>query len=138
MSDRDEIIDLTAAYAWALDGRTPEALRDVFTADATADLRGRWCDGVDAIIERVGGSVLRFDATQHLVGNHQVVVNGDTATCRCQLQAQHTRAGVEGGANYVIGGSYHDDLVRTPQGWRIRHRRLEQTWTEGNPAVLRF
>ena len=45
MSDRDDIIDLTIAYTWALDTKNIEGLRDVFLPDATADLRGRWCEG---------------------------------------------------------------------------------------------
>jgi len=27
--------------------------------------------------------------------------------------------------------------VRTPDGWRIAHRLMQQTWTEGNPAVTK-
>ena len=138
MSDRDDIIDLTIAYTWALDNKNIEGLRDVFLPDATADLRGRWCEGVDAIMARIGGSVLRFDSTQHLIGNHRIVVTGDTATSSCHLQSQHTRYGLEGGENCIVGGSYHDDLVRTANGWRIKHRRLEQRWMDGNPNVLKF
>jgi hypothetical protein len=29
------------------------------------------------------------------------------------------------------GSVYRDDLVRTPEGWRIRARRLERTWLDG-------
>ena len=67
-----------------------------------------------------------------------VVFTGDTATSSCHLQSQHTRYGLEGGENCIVGGSYHDDLVRTPNGWRIKHRRLEQRWMDGNPIVLKF
>ncbi len=133
--DRAEIIALTTAYTWAIDGRDLERLRDVFTPDATGDLRGE-CNGVDEIIARVSGTQ-RFDVTQHLIGNHQVVVTGDTATCRCHVQAQHTKRGFPGGENFVIGGTYHDQLVRTPAGWRIAHRRLEALWSDGNPEVLK-
>ena len=31
----------------------------------------------------------------------------------------------------------YDDVVRTAEGWRIRHRVLTTIWTEGNPVVLR-
>ena len=64
---------------------------------------------------------------------HQVRVDGDTATNRCYLQAQH----VVGGANYIVGGRYEDRLVRTDDGWRIAHRALIVMWTEGDPSVLR-
>lgn len=136
-ADTAEIIALTMAYTWALDTKQPELLRDVFTADATADLRNVACDGIDAIITRIGSAVSRFDATQHLIGNHEVVITGNTATCRCKLQSQHTRYGFPGGENFTVGGMYLDDLVRTPHGWRISHRTLQQTWSEGNPDVLK-
>jgi ketosteroid isomerase-like protein len=137
MADRDEIIDLTIAYTWALDTKQLDELRDVFTADATAMLRGRACEGIDAIIERIGGAVMRLDRTQHFVGNHQVHVDGETATCRCQLQGQHVLEGTEGGDNYIVGGYYEDHLVRTSEGWRIEHRVMEQTWADGNAEVIR-
>ena len=137
MDDRQQIIDLTLTYAWALDTKQLDDLHDVFTPDATANLRGVACDGVEAIITRIGGAVLRLDATQHLTGNHQIAFDGDTATCRCQLQSQHVKAGVEGGDTYMVGGYYEDRLVRTTAGWRIAHRLMTQTWTSGNPAVVR-
>lgn len=136
MSDRDDIIDLTIAYTWALDTKQFDDLHKVFHPDATADLRGKRCEGADAIVARIGGSVGRFDATQHLIGNHQVTVDGDTATCRCQLQSQHVKYGMRGGECYIVGGMYIDRLVRTPDGWRIIHRTMQQTWCEGNEALL--
>jgi hypothetical protein len=137
MGDREEIIDLAVRYTWALDTKDLEQLRQVFTPHATALLRGVECDGVDQIIARIGGSILRLDRTQHLVGNHQVTVEGDTGTHRCHLHSQHVREGTEGGDNFVVGGYYEDRVVRTPDGWRIIHRVMQQTWTEGNPDVTK-
>jgi hypothetical protein len=135
--DRSDIIDLAVRYAWALDSKALDELRDVFTPDATAVLRGVRCEGVDEIIARVGGAVLRLDHTQHLVGNHQVTVTGDTGTHRCQLQAQHVLEGCAGGDNYIVAGYYEDQVVRTSDGWRIAHRLMQQTWTAGNPRVTK-
>ena len=137
MSDRDDIIDLAIAYTWALDTKNVEALRDVFAPDATAMLRGVECTGVDSIISRIGGSMAHLDLTQHLVGNHQIVVDGDTATHRCQLHSQHVKAGTEGGELFVVGGYYEDNLARTASGWRITHRVMAQTWQSGNPEVVK-
>jgi hypothetical protein len=137
MSDRDEIIDLAVRYTWALDTKDIEDLRNVFLSDATALLRGVECNGVDEIMARIGGAVLRLDRTQHLVGNHQVTVEGDAGTHRCHLQSQHVREGTGGGDNFIVGGYYEDRVVRTPEGWRIAHRLMQQTWSEGNPAVVR-
>ena len=51
-------------------------------------------------------------------------VDGDTATHRCYLQAQHIRAAAIGGPNYIVAGRYEDRFVRTDAGWRIAHRTL--------------
>ena len=46
------------------------------------------------------------------------------------------KTGTEGGDNCIIAGRYLDRFVRTTNGWRIKQRRLEAMWTDGNPAVL--
>jgi 3-phenylpropionate/cinnamic acid dioxygenase small subunit len=137
LDDTKAIVDLTVAYAWALDTRRFDELRDVFTADATASLLGVECRGIDAIIERISGALSRLDASQHIVANHQVRIDGDRATCRCYLQAQHVKREVPDGDTFIIAGTYHDDLVRTPKGWRISHRVIAVVWTSGNPLVVK-
>jgi hypothetical protein len=136
VTDEQAIVDLAIAYTWALDTKQLDLLREVFAPDATADLDGVHCDGVDAIIARIDRPISRLDRTQHLVGNHQVRVDGDTASHRCHLHGQHVKRGTPGGDNYVIGGIYEDRLARTADGWRIVHRTLTATWTDGNPAVV--
>ena len=134
--DRQAIVDLTIAYAWALDMREFELLRHIFLPEATALLVDERT-GVDSIIERVRSALEPLDASHHLIGNHQVTVDGDRATCRCYLQAQHVREGTQGGSNYIFAGRYEDDLVRTAAGWRIARRTLVRVWSDGNPAVVR-
>ena len=134
--DHQAVIDLTIRYCWALDGHRWDDLRNVFLVNATADLGTGTLHGVDAIIERVSSALIPLENSQHMVTNHQVVVDGDKATCRCYLQAQHVRT-VEGGSNFIVGGRYEDRLVRTEHGWRIAHRDLVRVWSEGNPEVTR-
>ena len=136
MADRQAIVDLTIAYTWALDGRRYEELRQVFLPDAVASLGGELA-GVEAIIQRVTAALSPLDDSQHMISNHQVRLDGDRATCRCYLQAQHVRHGVEGGDNFIVAGRYEDEAVRTPDGWRIARRVLTVMWTHGNAAVVR-
>lgn len=135
--DRQAIVDLTIAYGWILDHGPRDDLRTVFTEDAVADYGGVAFEGVDAIIAKVEESLGRLSVSQHLISNQQVQIDGDTATCRCYLQAQHTKRGTEGGDNFIMAGRYFDDLVRTSDGWRITKRVLTIDWTEGNPGVVR-
>jgi len=140
LADRQAIIDVTIAYCWALDTKQWDALDEVFAPDATAMLASPApLAGVGAIKERVRRALEPLDASQHIVANHQIAIDGDDATCRCYLQAQHVRhaaAEAGAGANFIIAGRYEDQLQRTPAGWRITHRELVPMWREGNPAVI--
>lgn len=135
--DRQAIVDLTIAYGWILDHGPRERLREVFTEDAVAVYGGVEHRGVDEIISRVDEALGRLTISQHIVSNQQVEVDGDTATARCYVHAQHTLRGTEGGDNFVMAGRYEDDVIRTGDGWRIGRRVLTIDWTEGNPEVTR-
>jgi SnoaL-like domain len=135
LADRQAIVDLTIAYSWALDARRFDDLDRVFVPDATAEL-GRSLDGRAAIKARIRDALVPLQASQHMVASHQVQVDGDRATGRLYLQAQHVKPGTSGGDLFMVGGSYEDRYVRTPDGWRIAHRTLHVSWTQGNPAVL--
>ncbi len=138
LEDERAIVNATHRYAAAIDRRAWDELDEVFVADAYVDysfvpeLRG-----TDAVKEFVSATLKHLDSTQHMVANHQVAADGDGAKSRCYLHAQHTRRGVEGGANYVVGGIYRDRWTKAAEGWRIAERYLEILWIEGNPAVVR-
>ena len=136
--DEREITRLALSYCRALDTKNWSVLDDVFLPDATADLAGPTeLVGIEEIRTRIRTALEHLDDSQHLVGNHEVAVDGDTATHRCYLQAQHVRRAATGGPNYIVAGRYEDRLVRTDAGWRIAHRTLAVMWTEGNLAVAR-
>lgn len=134
--DRQAIVDVTLAYTYALDAKDWDALDDVFTVDATAYLTEE-LDGRDAIKGRVRRALESLDLSQHMVANHDVRVEGDSASCRCYLQAQHVREAAPGPPNFIVAGRYDDRFVRTVDGWRIARRELTIMWTEGNPSVTR-
>ena len=104
IQDRQEIIDLTISYAWLLDHGPRERLDTVFTEDAVCDYMTVIVEGLPAIIEKVTNALGPLDASQHIISNQQVTIDGDTATCRCYLHAQHTLRGTEGGDNFIIAG----------------------------------
>ena len=135
--DRADIGDVLCRYCAALDDRDWDALAGVFTPDAVAHYGALGSPrGVPAIAGLVSATIGSLDATQHLVGNVTVAVDGDAATADCYLLAQHVRDGTPGGDTYLLGGSYHDELVRTPEGWRIAQRTLRRMWTTGNRDVV--
>jgi quinol monooxygenase YgiN len=70
-----------------------------------------------------------------MVSNHQVTIDGDTASGRCYLQAQHVTRAAGRDHNYIVAGTYVDRYKRTDAGWRIAWRNLRVTWTEGSPGA---
>jgi 3-phenylpropionate/cinnamic acid dioxygenase small subunit len=136
LQDKQEITELCYRYGLILDHRDWTGLAAVFTPDANAFyLDMPPCLGYQAIEDTCRAALGSLSATQHLISNVVVRLDGDRAESTCYLQAQHVKAGTPGGDNLIIAGRYDDQLIRTPHGWRIRERRLTFIWTSGNPAV---
>ena len=138
LRDRQEIADLLIRYAMALDRHDWALLRTCFVPDAVADygtLEGR-NEGIEAIIAVCHRALAGLDASQHLIANVVVDVDGDAASATCYLHAQHYLVSASGANTFVVAGTYRDRIARTPEGWRITHRVLETTWTDGNAAVF--
>ena len=136
LEEKQKIVDLTIAYTWIIDHGPRERLREIFTEDAVFIIDTRHLNGIDEIRGKIERTLGGLSASQHIVSNHQVSIDGDTATSRCYLHAQHTLTGTEGGDNYVMAGRYIDKLVRVDSEWRITERQLMLDWTEGNNRVL--
>lgn len=133
-----EITDVLYRYATALDSRDRKLLSEVFLDDAVFEIGGgvgRF-EGVNAIADVVMLYLGGLEASQHIITNPVVELEGDRASSRCYLHAQHYLPDQRTGGNTLeIGGTYHDELVSSDVGWRIRKRELEVTWTEGNHGI---
>lgn len=72
------------------------------------------------------GRMSRYTGWQHMLSIPVIRLEGDTARARTDFLAMH-RLRREGatGERFDALGAFHDDLVRTSAGWRIKHRRLE-------------
>lgn len=126
-------------YARALDDRDWDRLATCFADDAVADYGGYGgqLHGVDAICDGIRRALRNLDASQHLLGNHELwSLDDDAATAACEVVAQHYRRGVAGGEVFTVGAAYRDRLVRTGDGWRIAARTLQPRWEQGNRAVF--
>lgn len=136
LADKLEITELVVRYSTALDTRDWKLLETCFIADPVFDADGfPPINDFQTIRDSAAGALAGLDSSQHYVTNIAVALAGDKASVVSYLQAQHVRAGAEGGPNFLVAGIYTDDVVRTPDGWRFSHRRLKVTWTEGNPNV---
>jgi hypothetical protein len=134
--DERDIVQVALRYCRALDTCDWELLDTVFLPDATSRLGTPTVqDGLAAIVDYCRTALAPLALSQHIVANHEVDVDGDEATHRCYLHAQHVTAGEAG--NFIVAGRYEDRLVRTTSGWRIARRDLTPMWTDGNPSIIR-
>ena len=137
LADRLEINDLLVRYATALDGRDWPLLAEVFIPEADGGLRWHPQRGHRRRSSRSAGvRWSRSPLASTCSETSPVQLDGDRATSSCYLHAQHFLVGARGLNTYVMAGTYRDRLVRTQDGWRIEHRELEITWTDGNAAIL--
>ena len=139
LADRAAIVDVATGYATAVDSRDWVALAGLFTEDAhwVYPPTGEDLTGPAAIASYIRKSIERLDASQHLLGNHVVTIDGDEARHTCYFHAQHVLLGLPDGETYFSGGRYEDQLRRTPEGWRLTYRTVVSVWREGNVAVVR-
>lgn len=143
--DVEQIRQVLARYTRAADFRRPDELDTVFTVDVVGEmfhnqggqraLLGR-SDGLKPIKEsfRSMPPHPRGGWGHHFTVDHIIAVNGDTATMSAQFlttSADPRRRGprapdlADSGA-ILCGetGYYECDLIRLPEGWRIRHHRI--------------
>ena len=119
------IRDVIDRYAVGVDRRDWDLVSTCFTPNCHADYgrsgewttRGPLIDWLDQIHRDIG-------PTQHRITNHQVKVDGDIATASSYLDALLQVEHHEYDLLHVVA-SYHDQLVRSDDGWRIADRRLE-------------
>lgn len=120
----DDIVaiqQLTAAYCHHMDDGNGEGVASLFVDDGVLEIVGLVRSaGRDEIIANSSVFPQVMPGGRHIVQNVLVEGDGDTATVRAYLS--NVVAGDTPTA--VQTGRYHDEVVRTDQGWRFRHRTL--------------
>jgi 3-phenylpropionate/cinnamic acid dioxygenase small subunit len=133
MERRLDVIDTCTRMAWHADQREWDELAEVFAEQVALDytsLNG----GEPATLTpaqivdgwRTGLGV--YTATQHLLTNHLVALDGDSAVCTAAFQATHRKSD---DSLWTLGGTYRFDLVRTSEGWRITGVVMSAVWSDG-------
>jgi len=132
-ADHLEIQKVINLYASAIDKHQWSALESVFTEDAEADfIELGVFKGRQTISDLISSVLTQCSVTQHLLGNINIEVEGDTASASCYLSALHVGLGDYAAETMTVWGEYKDKLVRTSEGWRIVHRTLVSMYSEGD------
>ena len=115
-ADRLELHELPGRYGDAIDDRNWDRLRQVFTDDAIFDLTGvgaRRLDGIEDIVHFM--DVEAQHPKTHMMTNIYVDDGGESVTMNFRIVALL-------GKGLVGTASYYDTVVKTPDGWRVKHR----------------
>ncbi len=133
--DESELRALSATYMRGLDRLDPALVRSVFADDATTHygaFRGSG-DEMPAMAMRALGA---YQATQHLLGQINLVIDGDTATGEVYFQAFHQHA-TEGFDRFICG-RYIDRYARRGGRWLMTHRTEVVDWTRTEPTAEEY
>ena len=76
-----------------------------------------------------------FDSTMHTITNAVHVVNGDKASSRCFVTAEHFLNTDSGDRSITASGLYTFDSIRTASGWKLQTWRLKVHYYRGNPSL---
>lgn len=141
MSDHQAICEVRYRYAMGLDTCDWALYRSIFTDEIEIDFSS--FNGVPAGTMSADDWVAQcrvfftgLDASQHVMTNPLVEVDGDRARCRMYMTADHYFANDQGGNRYVIGGFYDDRLVRDGDGWLLEAVTLTLFWQRGNRHIM--
>lgn len=120
LSDRVSIIDLLNSYCRALDRMDLDTIPLLFTETCVVSygphLESHGSRQLAVDLQRLW----RWRRTSHHLSNLMVKVDGDIATAESYVIAWHE---APDGLTATLFGQYHDQLLRTPEGWRIDKRR---------------
>jgi hypothetical protein len=135
-ADKLAIIEIINLYGVAVDSQRWDLFDRIFTSDVEADFSAtaHWRD-LASFKRDFAVFHDPFDSTQHAMANHLVEVNRDSAHALTYGSWRLIREAAEGGPLWDGTGWYDDALVRTAEGWRIRHRVCRIVGAIGNPKV---
>ena len=143
VEDRLEIYELFSAYGHAVDLGAIDKFAEIFTPDGVLELRvgdgpallreGRtYLEGVEAIQKAMADAPAMPARPEHHVTNIVITaVDGDHVKTLSNIigpwhrgeifTAEHGDYGYTG---EFFSGVYEDELLRTPEGWRITRRAI--------------
>ena len=140
--DKLAVAECVYRYATGVDTRDWALYRAIFTDEIELDFSsydpGRKPvsmaadDYVDGLKPLFGG----LAATQHMMSNPLVELDGDNAEITMYVRAHHIFDPADPESFYTIGGYYRNRLVRERGNWKLVRVQLNVTWALGHPEIM--
>ncbi|GED99971.1 hypothetical protein nbrc107696_04180 [Gordonia spumicola] len=133
--DRYEITALMTAYTRAVDTRSWDALDAVFSDDAVLDYSSPGGPvGPLSEAKTFIRSLEGFTRWQHMLGQVDLTYATDSASGTTYFYNPMIATRADGAEQlWEVGGYYHFDAVRTPDGWRLSKLVDDIVWTRVAP-----
>lgn len=123
-----DCINLVTDYAYFRDRFDAEGFSNLFTEGATLTVVGQTWSGRGEIRKRIEG-MDSSTTIRHLMSTIRIVpVDADHATGVSYATIYSTPGGNNTVEGFAIMGEYHDEFVRTAQGWKIQTRVLHSVF----------
>ncbi|HKY82389.1 MAG TPA: nuclear transport factor 2 family protein [Sphingobium sp.] len=131
---RREIEDCLFRYMRGQDRLDAALQRSAFHEGATVDYGFFVGSGADFVEFAQKLLADRYVATQHMIGQMHIVVDGGQGHGEIYFLAWHRRTAEAGGDDLLIAGRYLDRYACRDGAWRIIERREVVDWTRTDAA----
>lgn len=137
LSARRDIHKALNSYMRGQDRLLPDVQRQSFHEDAWVDC-GLFAGRAWDFIEFAQGFLANCDASQHLIGQVDLHLEGKRARGEVYFIAHHRVT--ENGEKFdlFVAGRYHDEYEDRGQGWKIALRKEVVDWARTDPAADGF
>jgi 3-phenylpropionate/cinnamic acid dioxygenase small subunit len=134
IADKLEIQELLIRYAYALDNRLWDEWDRTFTSDAIIDFShvGMKLHSPAEVRQISSAGDPKRLSSQHLTANVVIKIESDSAAAYSEAAVNIVMRSEQEGKAWLqrSGAYYQDQLVRTPDGWRIKVRVCYVKWRE--------
>ena len=140
ISAQTKVVETVSRFGMLVDARDWDSFRSLFTDSVEFDYSdiGDVSDTLspDEIAKNASESFSGFEATQHIISNHQVEVIDEVATCNAYVRAMHILPNEQGEPWLEIGGRYDAELICSESDWKIQSWKFSIMWSRGNQNLF--
>ena len=137
MLARDEIREVLARYARAVDRGDGPLLKSCYHPDAVEEHGGNYTGNAFAYVDAAVPRIEKLGAMQHLLGTSYIEFDGDSASVETYLWTFLRAKNDAGDLDTFTGGRLIDRFEKRDGAWKITHRKTIFDWnrdTKSNEA----
>jgi ketosteroid isomerase-like protein len=133
LQDRIDIEEVLYRYSSAVDSFDKEGLRSCLADDLWAQYgNSEPVTGGDTLANWIADATATVIWQHHLLNVYHVKIDGDKASTVSYLTSYQVFEN-DPKAAIILVARYHDELRRTPDGWKLSRRVMELLWGESKP-----